>query len=91
MFYKSFNGFICSLYKLVFHFIEGTKNDFPISNWKGFKGIISLTKIYEQNSTSSNLPNINGGDCKSGEEELCKTYNDYKGKIIAIEGENKNL
>jgi len=90
-FYKSFNGVICSLYKLVFHFIEGTKNDFPISNWKGFEGIISLTEIYEQNSTSSNLPNINGGDCKSGEEELCKTYNDYKGKIIAIEDENKNF
>ena len=54
--FKSINGVICSLYKLVFHFTEGANKDFPNNNWKGFEGINSL--IQEYNETYSNISDL---------------------------------
>ena len=46
-FYKSSNDIICSLYKIVFHFIEGVNNDIPASHWKNF--------LHSMNPYNSNL------------------------------------
>ena len=46
-FLKSINGVACSFYKLIFHFIDGTENDFPPSKWKGIKGLQDLIDKYD--------------------------------------------
>lgn len=88
-FYKSINGVVCSLYKLVFHFIEGTKNDFPQSNWKGFEGIESLIVKYTDMKTDSNkLPSIECNKYDNDEEKtLCESYSDYKSSLNNNENE----
>ena len=79
--YQSINGVICSLYKLVFHFTEGTKNDFPDNNWKGFEGINDLIKEYDYINNTNNLEKCNNDD------EYCGAYNDT---ASYLEEEKKN-
>ena len=81
-FYKSVNGVICSLYKLVFHFTEGTKDDFPENNWKGFEGINNLIEeYYDTNEKINSLKNCSNKDIYSS------SYNKFVGKL---KNENKN-
>ena len=83
IFNKSINGVVCSLYKLVFHFIEGTKDDYSLSKWKGVNGLEEL--IYEFKHTSdkiSNLPVQNGDNCKSSNNvDYCDIYNGIVNEI----------
>lgn len=82
--YKSINGVMCSLYKLVFHFIEGTKDEISFSDWKGLEGINSLILKYE--STREKIvglpPKNNFGDeCSDQGEQYCSVYEEIKGKL----------
>lgn len=82
--YKSINGVMCSLYKLVFHFIEGTKDEISFSDWKGLEGINSLILKYE--STREKIvglpPRNNFGDeCSDQGEQYCSFYEEIKGKL----------
>ena len=82
-FYKSVNGVICSLYKTVFHFIEGTKSDFSNNNWKGVEGIKQLINIYDQiDKEFKELPTSDKitSDCNDG-AEYCEKYLEFKNKI----------
>ena len=93
-FNKSINGVVCSLYKLVFHFIEGTKDDFPSSNWKGVEGLKELIK--EFSDTYKDIGNLNkqtGDNCQSSNNAInyCDLYNQIVDKIQNVEsGEFKN-
>ena len=76
--YKSINGVLCSLYKVVFHLIEGVNGEIHNSYWKGLDGInesISKYKISEQNI--KNLPKIEDtplqSEC-SDQNNYCKAY-----------------
>ena len=80
--YKSVNGVLCSLYKLIFHFIDGTQGDFPTSKWKGFEGIQNLIEDYNHAVNVGELP-----QCE-GDSDICGQYNQFKGKIGDIKGEN---
>ena len=71
-FYKSLNGVICSLYKLVFHFTEGTKEDYPDNNWKGFEGINGLIEEYYNSKTKIN--SLNGDGCTEQGSNYCEIY-----------------
>ena len=90
-FLKSINGVACSFYKLIFHFIDGTENDFPPSKWKGIKGLQDLIDKYDRTyigiselKDKSELTN----DCSSPEDEYCYFYD----KIVqSIKNENKNV
>ena len=57
-FYKSSNAIICSLYKLVNHFIEGTKEDYSDNYWKGLIEINNITELYK--NTSGEIQILNG-------------------------------
>ena len=88
-FYKSINGVACSFYKLVFHFIEGTKEDFPPSKWKGIQGLQDLIEEYEGIDTK--IENLKyksdlADECTS-ENKYCKFYEEI---IEKIKGENNN-
>ena len=77
-FNKSINGAVCSLYKLVFHFIEGTKDDLPSSKWKGVEGLEELIK--EFSDTYNEIGNLNkqtGDNCQSSNNAInyCDLYN----------------
>ena len=79
-FNKSINGAVCSLYKLVFHFIEGTKDDFPSSEWKGVNGLEEL--LNEFTETYNEINNLNrkeGTDC--ADSDYCNVYNDIVDRI----------
>ena len=79
-FNKSINGAVCSLYKLVFHFIEGTKDDFPSSEWKGVNGLEEL--LNEFTETYNEINNLNrkeGTDC--ADSDYCDVYNDIVDRI----------
>ena len=76
--YKSLNGVMCSLYKLVFHFIEGTKDDISFSDWKGLEGINDLILKYE--STHKKIEGLPKGDsfgneCSDPNDQCCYAYN----------------
>ena len=77
-FFKSINGVVCSFYKLVLHFTDGTKNDYSdIYNWKGFGGINNLTDEYNQIKVE--LKEINDIEkkntaCNNDNDEFCKYY-----------------
>jgi hypothetical protein len=65
---------LCSLYKVVFHLIEGVNDDIPFSDWKGLDGInesISKYKTSEQNI--KNLPKIDDDSLQSE----CSEQNNY--------------
>ena len=81
-FYKSINGIACAFYKLVFHFIEGTKDDFS-SKWKGVEGLKDL--IEEYGTTYDNITTLNenedfGQECE-GENTYCPIYKEVVGKL----------
>lgn len=63
-FLKSINSATCSLYKLVLHFTDGTKNDYSEYNWKGSEGINNLVNQYF--ATKAEFESLN-------ENEICKT------------------
>ena len=80
-FYKSINGVICSFYKIVFHFIEGTKSDFPHNNWKGVEGIKELIDNYKNiNAKYRLLPKMDGNvqECNDEVSEYCEKYEELK-------------
>ena len=89
-FYKSSNDIICSLYKIVFHFIEGVNNDIPASHWKGVEGINKMIKMYnEANDIYKELPILDEtkNDCFD-EKEYCYKYEKFK-KQIQINNNNE--
>ncbi len=92
--YKSFNDVICSLYKLVNHFIEGTNQDFPKSNWKGFEGIQKLiTKYNNTVNEIGNLPSLSENKECNGEvgTQLCQEYQTYVDKIKEVNENEGNF
>ena len=83
-FYKSINGVACSLYKLVFHFIEGTKEDFFPSKWKGIQGLQDLIDEYAR--TYNDIEGLKyksdlADDCQSPEDKYCLIYDEIVQKI----------
>ena len=82
-FYQSTNDIVCSLYKMVFHFIEGTKNDVPQSHWKGVEGINNIINIYNHtNKIYKELPIMDETkkDCID-EEEFCYIYEKFRNQV----------
>lgn len=86
-FNKSINGAVCSLYKLVFHFIEGTRDDFPSSKWKGVKGLEELIDEFTDTYTKiEGLSKINEGNCQgSNGINYCEIYNEI---VDSLQNEN---
>lgn len=92
--YKSINGVMCSLYKLVFHFIEGTKDEISFSDWKGLEGINDLILKYESTHNKTNkLPNkeFYGEDCSGQDDPYCKAYEEIIGKLKSNNDISTNL
>lgn len=88
--YKSLNSFFCSFYKIVFHFIEGTKIDFPNNNWKGVKGIKNLINKYEDtNDIFKKLPKLEDmiSDCAGEANHFCTKYEEFKSSIKESEND----
>lgn len=88
--YKSLNGVMCSLYKLVFHFIEGTKDDISFSDWKGLEGINDLLLKYE--STHKKIEGLPKGDsfgdeCSDSNDQCCYAYDN----IVNSLKDNKDI
>ena len=94
--YSSINGVICSVYKLVYHFNDGTNNEIPDSNWEGFTKIIDLIEGYDIAQTKliileqRNIEN----ECQNNEvKEICILYKDiitfYDNFFLSLE-ESKN-
>ena len=85
IFNKSINGVVCSLYKLIFHFIEGTKDDYSSSKWKGVDGLEKL--ISEFSNTYDEIDKLNPitedeDNCKSSNDvDYCKIYNEVVNNI----------
>ena len=68
-FAKSINGVICSIYKLVFHFLEGTKEDYGnVINWQGEGGIDYILNKFEF------IKDIEIYDCPQSGDDLCTSY-----------------
>ena len=77
--YKSINGVLCSLYKVVFHLIEGVNGEIPISDWKGLNGINDLILKYKTSEQNiKNLPTIDG--CQESDTN-CTTYNNILAEL----------
>lgn len=84
-FIKSINGVVCSLYKLVFHFLEGTKEDYGIEiNWQGVEGIDHLLNKFQQ------INNIEKFECADG-DNLCTSYKQFFEKFDKERGDNSGL
>ena len=84
LFNKSINGVVCSLYKLVFHFIEGTKDDYSSSNWKGVDGLEELISEFKHTYDKISNLTVQNGDknCKSPNNvDYCDIYNEIVNKI----------
>ena len=64
-FYKSTNAIFCSLYKLVYHFIEGTKDDYNDNSWKGIQEINNIIELYNNAKNDIKQLNCNSDDCTS--------------------------
>jgi len=83
--YKSINGVLCSFYKLVYHFIDGTNNEIPKSNWKGLTGINTLIQIYDNTQENiKKLPQTNsfGNECFVNDGmKYCNIYNNIFDKL----------
>ena len=70
-FTKSIYGVVCSLYKLVFHFLEGTKEDYGNEiNWQGVEGIDHLLDKFDL------INRISKFDCDDG-DTLCSSYKKF--------------
>ena len=74
---KSFNSTVCSLYKLVFHITDGTEEDFPDNNWKGFEGLNLLINQYKDIKDWEKEEN----SITCGDSELCSKYKALNGTI----------
>ena len=83
-FYKSINGVVCSLYKLVFHFIEGANNDYHDNYWKGIEGLNYLLREY-----NGNFSNINDLPRLTCNNEECFSYNNNVEKLKSQTNEFK--
>ena len=84
-FAKSINGLVCSLYKLVFHFLEGTNGDYGSGfNWQGEGGISRLLEKFDI------INNIYGHNCQDG-DPFCSSYNQYLQKFNEEKSANTNL
>jgi len=77
-FYKSINGVACSFYKLIFHFLEGTDNDFPPSKWKGIQGLQDLINDYD--SIYTKIGELQEKTCNS-EDKYCLFYEEIRKKM----------
>ena len=79
--YKTTNAIACSFYKLIIHFIEGTKDDYYQGNsWEGLEEINNKIELYnDADKKLDKLEEIN--ICES------KNYCDFFNKIL---GELKN-
>ena len=82
-FYKSINGVVCSLYKLVFHFTEGTNNDFPNNKWKNFEEINSKIQIF--NETYSEIIDLKIDVCNDETEECLN----YKNTAVSLKSQTR--
>ena len=70
-FTKSIYGVVCSLYKLVFHFLEGTKEDYGNEiNWQGVEGIDHLLDKFDL------INRISKFECDDG-DTLCTSYKKF--------------
>ena len=70
-FTKSIYGVVCSLYKLVFHFLEGTKEDYGNEiNWQGVEGIDHLLDKFDL------INRISKFECDDG-DSLCSSYKNF--------------
>ena len=84
-FTKSINGVICSLYKLVFHFLEGTKEDYGNDiNWKGVEGISDLLDKFKL------IKSISKYECQDG-EAVCTSYKQFFENFDKERNDNNNL
>ena len=94
--YSSINDAICSVYKLVYHLNDGTNNEIPDSNWKGFNKIIDLIEGYGNTQTKLNIltqKNIEN-ECQDNQvKEICNLYKGiitfYDNYFLSLE-ESKN-
>ena len=77
------NGVICSLYKLVFHFTDGTNQEIQNSDWKGFEGINLLIKKYH--SAQQEIQSL------KNTTDVCENNNQLKNFCDYYEGVVKNL
>ena len=71
-FYKSTNAIFCSLYKLVNHFIEGTKDDYSDNFWKGIQEINNIANLY--NNIGNDIVALSQ-DCENNDNN-CRLYNE---------------
>lgn len=85
-FYKSINGVACSFYKLIFHFLEGTDNDFPPSKWKGIQGLQDLINDY--GSIYNKIEGLERQNCNS-EDTYCLFYEEIRKKMVEESGNDK--
>jgi len=84
-FTKSINGLACSLYKLVFHFLDGTNGDYGSSfNWQGEGGISRLLKKFDV------INDISGHNCHDV-DPFCSSYNKYLQKFKEEKDANVKL
>lgn len=94
--YSSINDAICYVYKLVYHLNDGTNNEIPDSNWKGFNKIIDLIEGYGNTQTKLNIltqKNIEN-ECQDNQvKEICNLYKGiitfYDNYFLSLE-ESKN-
>jgi hypothetical protein len=88
-FLKSINGIACSIYKLVFHFIDGTENDFHPSKWKGIQGLKDLIKEYDITYEDIQSLKEKTDDCTSSENnKYCILYEEIVKKIKENQADN---
>lgn len=83
--YNSLNGVVCSIYKLVFHFTEGTNNEIPDSNWMGLNQTLDL--IDQLNNNHIKIDKLSEDSCE-GDEDKCNLYNET---IAALKTDNSNV
>ena len=84
--YNSLNGVICSIHKLVFHFIEGTNNEIPDSNWIGLNQTLNL--IDELSSVHIRIDKQSEQQCSEDNEDICNLYNEA---IDALKTDSNNV
>jgi hypothetical protein len=84
--YNSLNGVICSIHKLVFHFIEGTNNEIPDSNWIGLNQTLNL--IDELSSVHIRIDKQSEQQCSEDNGDICNLYNET---IDALKTDSDNV
>ena len=69
-FYKTINNIDCSIYKLIFHFTDGTDSDYPSNNWVGYEGISDYMLNLERcerriKKYNESINSFDGGDTQT--------------------------